>query len=117
MFPGKRQHCICHTKILTDARAQAIGHFIFELEKLEIRDKELKKTLLLQKGRFLLMLFFKRVLKLSDNFPRNGKTITKSFFSAVNVTGFSVSRLLRKFLMQLSINLIGNAFFFNSSFK
>ena len=44
---------------------------------------------------------------------RNGKTITKSFFSAVNVTGFSVSLLLRKFLMQLSTSLIRNAFFFN----
>ena len=37
--------------------------------------------------------------------------------SAVNVTGFSVSLLLRNFLMQLYINLIGNAFLFDSSFK
>ena len=29
------------------------------------------------------ILFFKRVLKSSKNLPRNGKTITKSFFSAV----------------------------------
>ena len=32
--------------------------------------------------------FFMDVLKSSDNLPRNGKTISKSFFSAVNVTGF-----------------------------
>ena len=62
------------------------------------------------------MLYLKSVLKSSDNLPRNGKTITKSFFSAVNVTGFSVSLLLRRFLIQLSINLIGNAFFFNIRF-
>ena len=79
---------------------------------MEIRVEDLKITLILQKGRFLLILFLKRVLKSSDNLPRNCKTITKSFFSAVNVTGFSVSLLLRKFLMQLSINMIGNAFFF-----
>ena len=76
-----------------------------------MRVEDLKITLILQKGRFLLILFFKRVLKSSDNLPINGKTITKSFFSAVNMTGFLVSLLFRKFLMQLSINLIGNAFF------
>ena len=84
---------------------------------MEIRADDLKITLILQQGRFLLTLILKRVLKSSDNLPRNGKTLTKSFLSAVNVTGFSVSLLLRKFLMQLSINLIGNAFFFNISFK
>ena len=62
-------------------------------------------------GRFLLILFFKCVPKSSDNLPKNGKTITRSFFSSVNVTDFSVSLLLRKFLMQLPINLIGKAFF------
>ena len=61
--------------------------------------EELKITLILQKGRFLLILLYKRVLKSRDNFPRNYKTITKSFFSAVNETGFSVSLLLRKFLI------------------
>ena len=75
---------------------------------MEIRVEELKITLILQKGRFLLILLFKRVLKSRDNFPRNDKTITKSFFSAVNGTGSSVSLLLRNFLMQLSISLIGN---------
>ena len=80
-------------------------------KKLEIRVEDLKVTLILQKERFLLILFFELVLKSSDNFLRNGKTITKSFFSAVNVTGFSVSLLLRKFLMQLSVKLIGNALF------
>ena len=56
-------------KFVNDVRAQAIGHFISELEK----------TLILQKGRFLLILPFKRVLKSSDNLQRNGKTVTKSF--------------------------------------
>ena len=74
---------------------------------------DLKITLLLQKGRSLLILFFKRVLKSSDNSERNGKTITKSFFSAVNMTSFSVSLLLRKFLMQLSNSFTGNEFFLN----
>ena len=53
----------------------------------------------------------------SDNFQRNDKTITKFLFSAVIVTGFSVSLLLRKYLMQLSISLIENAFLFNISSK
>ena len=79
--------------------------------------EDLKIALILQKGGFLQVLFFKRVLKSSDNLPRNSKTTTKSFFSAVNVNGFSVSLFLRNSLMQLSISLIGNAFFFNISFK
>ena len=65
-------------------------------KKLDIRLEDLKTTLILQKGRFLL--FLKLVLKSSDNFPGNGKTITKFFFSAVNVTGFSVSLLLSNYL-------------------
>ena len=80
---------------------------------MEIRVEGLKITLILQKGRFLLILFFKRVLKSNNNFPRNDKTVTKSLFSAAKVTGLSVSLLLRKFLMQTAINLIGNAFFFS----
>ena len=67
-------------KFISDVRAQAVRHFIFELKKLEIRADDLKITLILRKGRFLLILFFKRVLKSSDNLPRNGKTVTKSFF-------------------------------------
>ena len=73
--------------------------------------EDLKITLISQKERFLLILIFKRVLKSSDNVPRNGKTTAKSFLLAVNMTSFSVSHLLRKFLTQLSINLIGNVFF------
>ena len=64
---------------------------------MEIHVEDLKKTLILQKGRFLLILLFKSVLKSSDNLPRNGKTITKSILAAVNVTDFSVSLLLTKF--------------------
>ena len=85
---------------------QARGYFILELEKLEIRAVDLKITLLLQKGRFILILSSKHILKTSDTLPRNGKTINKLFFSAVNVTVFTVSLLLRKFLMQLSFNSI-----------
>ena len=66
---------------------------------MEIHVDDLKITLILQKGRFLLILFFKRVFKSSDNLPRNGKTITKFLFSAVNVTGFPVIPLLRKLVM------------------
>ena len=88
-------------KFANEARAQAIGHFTFELKKkkMEIRVENLKITIILQKGRFLLMLFLKRFLISSYNLPRNGKTITKYSFSAVNVTDFSLSLLLRKFLM------------------
>ena len=85
---------------------QARGYFILELEKLEIRAVDLKITLLLQKGRFILILSSKHILKTSDTLPRNGKTINKLFFSAVNVTVFTVILLLRKFLMQLSFNSI-----------
>ena len=84
---------------------------------MEIRTDDLKITLILQKERFLPILFFKQVLKSSDNIPRNDKTITKPFFSADNVTGFSVSLLSRRFLMKLSINLVGNGCYFNFSFK
>ena len=69
-------------KFVNDVRVQAIGHVFFNWKKLEIRVDDLKITLTLLKGRFLLILFFKRVLKSSDNLPRNSKTITKSFFSS-----------------------------------
>ena len=85
---------------------QARGYFILELEKLEIRADDLKITLLLQKGRFILILSSKHVLKTSDTLPRNGKTMNKLFFSVLNVTVFIVSLLLRKFLIQLSFNSI-----------
>ena len=104
-------------KLVNDVRAQAIGHFIFALEIIGKTCWIFKNNSNLAKGKFFTDTIFKSVLRSSDNLPRNGKTITKSFFSAVNVTGFSVSLLLRKFLMQLSMSLIENAFFFNISFK
>ena len=104
-------------KFVNDVRAQAIGHFIFWLEKIENMCWRFKNNSNFIKKKFLLILFFKPVLKWSHNLRRNNKTITKSFFSAVNVTGFSVSLLLRKFLMQLSINLIENAFFYDIPFN
>ena len=84
---------------------------------MEIRVDNLKINLILQKGRFLPILIIKRVLKSTGNLPRNGKIITISFFSAVSVTGYSVSLLLRKSLVQLSINFIGNPFFLDIYFK
>ena len=61
-------------KFVDDFRTQAVGYFIFELTKIiEIRVDDVKITLILQKGRFLLILFFKRVLK-RGNLLRNGKT-------------------------------------------
>ena len=104
-------------KFVNNIRAQAIGLFIFELKKIGNTCWWFKNNSSFTKGKVLLILFFNRVLKSSDNLPRNGKTITKSFFPAVNVTGFSLSLLLRKLLMQLSISLIGNAFFYNISVK
>ena len=59
-----------------------------------------------------MILFFKYFLKSGDTFQRNGKVVSKSFFSAINMTGFSLSLLSRKILIQLSVNLIGNAFIF-----
>ena len=53
---------------------------------MEIHVDDLKRALILQKERLLLILSFKHVLKSRYNLPRNGKTITKSFFSAVNMT-------------------------------
>ena len=61
-------------KFVDDFRTQAVGYFVFELTKIiEIRVDDVKITLILQKGRFLLILFFKRVLK-RGNLLRNGKT-------------------------------------------
>ena len=83
-------------------------------KKQEIRVVGLK--IILQKGSCLLILLFKHVLKSSDNLLRNGKIITKCFFSAVNVTSFSVS-FLEKVFDATIYNLIRNAFFFNITFK
>ena len=92
---------------------QAIEHFIFEQEQIGNTCWRFKNNSHFTKRKFFTDAIYKRVLKSSDSFQRNGKTMTKSF----NAAGFSVSLLLRKFLMQLSISLIGNAFFFNISFK
>ena len=51
----------------------------------------------------LIILLFTRMLKSNDIISRNGQTKTKFFLSALNMTGFSASLLLRK-LMQLFIN-------------
>ena len=104
-------------KFVNDVRAQEKGISLLNWKTLQIGINYLKITLILHKGRFLLILYFKLVLKSSNTFSRNDKTITKSFFWAVDVTSFSVSHLLRKVLMQLSVIFMGNAFFFNISFK
>ena len=51
----------------------------------------------------LIILFFTRMLKSNDIISRNGQTKTKFFLSALNMTGFSASLLLRK-LTQLFIS-------------
>ena len=51
----------------------------------------------------LIILFFTRMLKSNDIISRNGQTKTKFFLSALNMTGFSASLLLRK-LMELFIS-------------
>ena len=82
-------------------------------KKLEICVDDLKITVWLYKREGFYWYFFVNVLlNQVDTLPRNGKTISKSFFSAVSVIGLSVSPSLRRFLIQLSIKLIGNAFFF-----
>ena len=59
-------------KFVSNIRAQAMRYFVFELEKkMEIRVDDLKVTLVFQKGRLLLILFFKRVLKSSDTLQEN----------------------------------------------
>ena len=45
-------------KFANDTRVPATGHSIFELEKTESTCDDLRITLILQKGRFLLILFF-----------------------------------------------------------
>ena len=56
------------------------------MEKILTRVADLKITLTLQKGRFLLMLLYKHVLIARDKLPRYGRIINSSFFSTVNVT-------------------------------
>ena len=59
-----------------DVRAQAKGHFIFELKKIGNtcwRFKNKKITLILQKGTFSPILSFKHVIKSSDNLPKRVK--------------------------------------------
>ena len=105
---------IYHMEFISNATAQAIGHFIFELEK--IGNICWRYMLFLQKGRILLILFFKRVkkvIKSSDDLLNQVIIYQdvinyKSFFSAANMTGFLVNLWLRKFLIQFSINLIEN---------
>ena len=65
-----------------------IEHLIFEMEKKRNTCWWFKITLIWQKGRILLILFFKCVFKSMDNLPRNDKTITKLFLAAVNMIGF-----------------------------
>ena len=70
-----------------------INYFTININKITLL------CFLFQSGNKLIIKWYKKTL-----------TISKFFFSAVNVTGFSVRLLLRKLLIQLSINLIGNAF-------
>ena len=73
--------------------------------------------MILQKARFLLILFCKRVLIARDKLPRYGRAINNSFFSAVNVKGVCKNFLSEKVLMHLSTSLMRNAFFHKMFFK
>ena len=63
-----------------------------------------KITLILQKGRFLLILFCKCVLIARDKLPRYGRAINNSFFSTVSATG------MQKGFIQKRFNAIVNQF-------
>ena len=52
-----------------------------------------KITLILQREKILMTLFFKRVLRSNDGLAREGKTMAKSFFSVVNVNAFYLTVL------------------------
>ena len=93
------------------------GTLSLKRKKLPRRVVDLKITLILQKGRFLLRLFCKRVLIARDKLPRYGRVIDNSFLSTVNATGVCKNFLFKNVLMQLSTSLMGNAFFLKMSFK
>ena len=86
-------------------------------KKLLRRVVDLKMTLILQRRRFLLILFCKRVLIARDKLPRCGRAINNSFFLTVNAMGVCKSFLFKKVLMQLSTSLMGNAFSLKMYFK
>ena len=83
------------------------GTLSLKRKKLIRRVVDLKITLILQKGRFLLIVFCNRVLIAREKLPRYGRAINNYFFSTVNV----------KVVMKLSTSLMGNAFFLKMSFK
>ena len=82
-----------------------------------MRVVDLKITSILQKRRFLLILFCKRILIARDKLPRYGRAINNSFFSTVNAMRVCKNFLFKKVLMQLSASLMGNAFFLKISLK
>ena len=66
---------------------------------------DLRITLILQKGRLLLILLCKRVLKARDKLPIYGRTINSSFLLTVSVTG-----VFKKKFIQKIFNAIVNQF-------
>ena len=82
-----------------------------------MRVVDLKITSILQKRRFLLILFCKRILIARDKLPRYGRAIKNSFFSTVNAMRVCKNFSFKKVLMQLSASLMGNAFFLKIPFK
>ena len=56
----------------------------------------LKNNLVLQQGRFSLMVFCKGVLNVRNKLPRFGRRINNSFFSTVNATGLCQNFLFKK---------------------
>ena len=92
-------------------------HFIFKTEKLLRRVMHSKIILILQKGRYLFILFCKCVFIARDKLPGYGRAINNSFFSTSNATGVCKNFLFKKVLAQLSTSLMENTFFLYISFK
>ena len=76
-----------------------------------------KITLILHKGRFLLIPFCKHVLIARDKLLRYGRTINNYFFSIVIAKRVCKNVLFKKVLMRLSTSLMRNKLFLKRLFK
>ena len=106
-----------HENLKTTLECKLKGTLSLKRKKLLRRVVDLKITLILQKGRLLLILFCKRVLIARNKLPKYGRAKNNCFFSTVNARGVCKNFLFKKVLMQLSTSLMGNAFFLKICFK
>ena len=137
LFPvkGEKPECVPTLNVLMSASFAIIGSITSTTREFETilerklkgalslkrknllrRVVDLKITLILQKGRFLLILSCKPVLIARDKLPRYGRAIN-NFFLTANATGVCKNFLVKKVLMQLSPSLMRNALFLKISFK